>query len=220
MASFAKYLSWGKKSRSEDYISHFDDIPQNDDDYWEIEMENHSEAVLPQVDSEILKDKTNFSYPAREVSTFDNSSSSKNVSINNHVTKPTTSKSNSEAIIETNSTAEDLNIKEILFSRVRHNRYDFVKEALHEDAKQSTITDDKGNTLLHICAQNNLRKMASLVLSYGCSLNAKNKKGLTALDYCAKYAFGDMSVWLIGEGATYGSNSAPTAGSENIRPLR
>ena len=105
---------------------------------------------------------------------------------------------------------------QIIFSRVRHNRFEYVRSAL--DAGVSVrIVDDRGNSLLHVCAQNNLRKMAALVIRAGCPLNLRNKKGFTALDYCVKYSFFDMGDWLMKQGAYHGELFTTVASD---RPLR
>lgn len=98
---------------------------------------------------------------------------------------------------------EELETDQVIFSRVRHNRIEYVRSAF--DAGMSAlIVDDRGNSLLHVCAQNNLRKMAALVIRAGCPLNLRNKKGFTALDYCVKYSFFDMGDWLMTQGAYHG----------------
>lgn len=66
------------------------------------------------------------------------------------------------------------------------------------------MQDQNGNTLMHICAQNNLAKMANLCLHYGCDINAFNKKGRTPLDYCDTYSFTAMGDWLVTMGAENG----------------
>ena len=98
---------------------------------------------------------------------------------------------------------EDGEAEQIIFSRVRHNRFEYVKSALGGGIS-AQVVDDRGNSLLHVCAQNNLRKMAVLVIRAGCSVNLRNKKGFTALDYCVKYSFFDMGDWLMTQGACHG----------------
>ena len=92
---------------------------------------------------------------------------------------------------------------DVIFSRVRHNRFEYVKRAL-EEGMSPRVVDDRGNTLLHICSQNNLRKMATMVIRAGCPLSQRNKKGFTPLDYCVKYSFYDMGDWLTSLGAVRG----------------
>jgi hypothetical protein len=92
---------------------------------------------------------------------------------------------------------------EQLFSKVRHNRIDDVRAILDGEMDVRT-RDSNGNTLLHICAQNNLKKMANLVLDYGADINAENKKGITALDYCDNYHFDKLGDWFVQMGGDNG----------------
>jgi ankyrin repeat protein len=79
---------------------------------------------------------------------------------------------------------------------------EYVESALESGALRGTrVMDSNGNTLLHICAQNNLRKMAALVLSHGCDINALNHKSCSALDYAERYSFTKMADWLRSKGA-------------------
>jgi hypothetical protein len=89
-----------------------------------------------------------------------------------------------------------------LFSKVRHNRIEIVQDILAKGSQRtSRLRDDNGNSLLHVCAQNNLRKMASLVLSFGCEINAVNFKACSALDYAERYSFSKLADWLRSKGA-------------------
>eukprot|EP01034_Spumella_vulgaris_P024583 gene24583-30949_t len=80
-------------------------------------------------------------------------------------------------------------------------------------------TDEYGNTVLHVCAQNNNKKIASLLLEHdrgGSSsplVNACNAKGLTSLDYAEKYGFHKLAAFLASKGATSGTqiSGAPNA---------
>lgn len=92
---------------------------------------------------------------------------------------------------------------EQLFSKVRHNRMDEVKVLLRQGTS-ARLKDSNGNSLLHICAQNNLRKMASLVLEHGADINAENKKGTTPLDYCDNYHFDQLGEWFVQNGGDNG----------------
>jgi ankyrin repeat protein len=59
--------------------------------------------------------------------------------------------------------------------------------------------------MLHVCAQNNLKKMAHLCIKHGCDVNARNKKGMTPLDYCDMLQFQAMAEWLVVMGAENGA---------------
>jgi hypothetical protein len=100
-----------------------------------------------------------------------------------------------------------------VFSRVRHDRRDAVKEALDEGFDPYSV-DENGNTMLHVCAQNNLKKMAAELLRRGCFLNALNKKKLTPLDYCDSLKYDALGEWLISKGAERGPRS------QFVDPLR
>ena len=97
---------------------------------------------------------------------------------------------------------EDEEFITTLFSKVRHNRIETVQDILSQGSRRtSRLRDDNGNSLLHVCAQNNLRKMASLVLSFGCEVNAINYKACSALDYAERYSFSKLADWLRSKGA-------------------
>ena len=59
--------------------------------------------------------------------------------------------------------------------------------------------------MLHICAQNNHRKMAKICLQYNCDVNALNNDGMTPLDVCDKLQFQALGDWLIFMGAEVGA---------------
>lgn len=59
--------------------------------------------------------------------------------------------------------------------------------------------------MLHICAQNNLKKMAKICLHYNCDINALDVDGMTPLDICDKLQFKSMADWLIFMGGENGS---------------
>ena len=64
------------------------------------------------------------------------------------------------------------------------------------------LRDEHGNTVLHVAAQNNLRKMAGGLLAFPwVDVNAVNKKGLTSLDYCDMYNFTAVGDVLVEHGA-------------------
>lgn len=90
---------------------------------------------------------------------------------------------------------------EDVFSKLRHNRLEVVKAILEDGAFNINSIDCNGNTMLHICAQNNHKQMASMILEYGCALNSINNKGLKPLDYCEYYQFDEMHAWLKKKGA-------------------
>jgi hypothetical protein len=98
---------------------------------------------------------------------------------------------------------------EMVFSKTRHNHADVVIAAIQKGFNVNSI-DSYGNTIMHICAQNNHRKLASTLLQRfpQCSVNTENFKGLTPLDYADKYGFQKMSGWLTSAGAVNGGQAA------------
>lgn len=108
---------------------------------------------------------------------------------------------------ETATESEELTKQEVIddvFSKARHNHLEQVFTAIYNGFDLTSI-DRNGNTILHICAQNNRKKIASMVIQYGCNINANNYKNLTALDYCETYQFAKMADWLISKGAVNGN---------------
>jgi hypothetical protein len=102
-----------------------------------------------------------------------------------------------------------------VFSKARHNHMDYILQKITQEHFNTNAKDEYGNTLLHICAQNNHRKLAQLILKHSPNTNVytKNHKGFTALDYCEKYGFLKMYDWLqeCGETARQGERT----GKEN-----
>jgi ankyrin repeat protein len=77
-----------------------------------------------------------------------------------------------------------------------------VRVLLASKIFSSTSMDDKGNTLLIICARNNLRKMAHMLITkFNCPVNVENLDGKTALDYSEKFSFDKFSKLLLSYGA-------------------
>jgi hypothetical protein len=103
-----------------------------------------------------------------------------------------------------------------VFSKARHNHMDYILQKITQEQFNTNAKDEYGNTLLHICAQNNHRKLAQLILKHSPNTNiyTKNHKGFTALDYCEKYGFLKMYDWLqeCGEAARQGERT----GKENV----
>ncbi|CAK4608446.1 unnamed protein product [Aphanomyces euteiches] len=58
-------------------------------------------------------------------------------------------------------------------------------------------SDDHGNTLLILAAQNNLLKVAQFLVSKGANPNHQNKQGQTAGHYAMAYNFFDLGAWLL-----------------------
>lgn len=107
----------------------------------------------------------------------------------------------------TKSRYED-EIIEFVFSKARHDRQDTVLEMLMQDQFHPNSRDVHGNTLLHVCAQNNNRSLANKIVKLcgdTVDVSAKNHKGLTALDYCDKYGHVKFRIWLTGVGGRSGT---------------
>jgi len=110
---------------------------------------------------------------------------------------------------------------EVLFSRVRHNHIQYVLHALEQGFDINAV-DQNGNSIVHICAQNNHRKLMHAIISKHpwVDINRRNKKHCTALDYCEKYGFLKMYDWLVVEGAFHGRELATIAPKRYQNHLR
>lgn len=131
--------------------------------------------------------------PAAEVKPFNSSFSPEN-SNNNYMTEQTEVLPD---VVGVESEGEEDDEQEVvdMFSKVRHNRHEYVEESI-ANGFNVNARDEKGNSLLHICAQNNLKKMAVLIVRNGGRINSKNTKGYTPLDYCNKYGFEKLANWF------------------------
>ena len=58
-------------------------------------------------------------------------------------------------------------MKEYMFSKVRHNHYTVVEQMIQGGSHRLDALDKSGNNLLHVCVQNNLKKMCSLLMKTG-----------------------------------------------------
>jgi len=107
---------------------------------------------------------------------------------------------------EVEEEAEHLEFINTVFSKARHDRQDYVLELLEQGAFAVNCHDSFGNTLLHICAQNNNRRLAAKILKRcpQANINARNYKSFTPLDFSDKYGFAKLSEWLITMGAVHG----------------
>lgn len=89
----------------------------------------------------------------------------------------------------------------MLFSFVRHNRYDALQSLLEQDSILINARDEKRNTLLHIACQNNHKRVAKLLIRSGVELDAQNNRDNTALHYCYTYNFMQLAGILLAKGA-------------------
>ena len=104
-------------------------------------------------------------------------------------------------------------MRDYIFSKVRHNHVEIVQTCIRGQTHDLRACDDKGNSLLHLSCQNNLRKMSMLLLREGGfsgpdQLNKRNHKGMTPLDYCDLYKFEKLGNWLTLQGAERGDAQA------------
>jgi hypothetical protein len=105
----------------------------------------------------------------------------------------------------------------VLFSFIRHNRYEAVESMLAADSELLGIKDDTGNSLLHIAAQNNHRRIAKLLLKLRSDVDGKNQKGNTPLHYCYAYGYSQLAEFLVTVGADEGvQNQAGLVPSEGL----
>jgi hypothetical protein len=97
---------------------------------------------------------------------------------------------------------------DIVFSFVRHNRYDAVEALIQQDRDIVRVSDQRsGNGLLHVACQNNNRRLVKLILKTlqtgdeSKLIDMQNHRGNTALHYCFQYTFTDLADYLISKGA-------------------
>ena len=62
-------------------------------------------------------------------------------------------------------------------------------------------TDEHGNSMLLLAAQNGNRKIAQYLIQKGANMNHQNKNGQTAGHFANAYQFFDLSQWLFANGA-------------------
>lgn len=92
----------------------------------------------------------------------------------------------------------------IVFSFVRHNRYESVESLIQKEVSVLDVRDDSGNNLLHVACQNNNRRMAKLLLRNMKKekMDEKNNRGNTPLHYCYQYQFTQLAEYLVANGAS------------------
>lgn len=102
-------------------------------------------------------------------------------------------------------------------SAVRHGRYEDVEAALCAGFPPN-YADEYGNTLFHIACQNGKRRVAKLVIKYGCNANAQNLRGHTGLHFLFAYGYAEMAEYFISKGADeYIKNSLGNATRAGIK---
>lgn len=87
-----------------------------------------------------------------------------------------------------------------VLSAARHGRYTEVENALAAGFLPN-YADSYGNTLFHIACQNGTRRVAKLVVKYGCDMNLQNSKGNTGLHFLFTYGYPEMAEYFISKGA-------------------
>jgi len=87
-----------------------------------------------------------------------------------------------------------------VLSAARHGRFAEVEDALVAGFS-SNYADSYGNTLFHIACQNGRRRVAKLVVKYGCDMNAQNLKGNTGLHFLFAYGYPEIAEYFIAKGA-------------------
>jgi ankyrin repeat protein len=68
--------------------------------------------------------------------------------------------------------------------------YDKVKFSMNK-------TDEYGNTMLHVAAQNGNVKIAEFLIQKGCNPNHQNKQGNTPGHFAMAYKFYDFATWFF-----------------------
>jgi hypothetical protein len=87
-------------------------------------------------------------------------------------------------------------------SLARHNRYDEMKQLVSTGVVAVSACDIYKNTLLHVAAQNGLKRMAKLFLRNGAEISARNRKGNTPLHFCYLYGYAEtLGAYLETKGA-------------------
>mmetsp|Transcript_55613 Transcript_55613/g.132555 ORF Transcript_55613/g.132555 Transcript_55613/m.132555 type:complete len:1221 (-) Transcript_55613:28-3690(-) len=110
--------------------------------------------------------------------------------------------SNGELIERDDEFADFEKSSSVIFSFVRHNRYEAVEVLIQEDHTiVQRALDEHGNSLLHIACQNKNKRIARLLIKSGLSTNVQNNKGNTPLHYCYQYGFTELAEYLIQNGA-------------------
>lgn len=62
-------------------------------------------------------------------------------------------------------------------------------------------TDEHGNTMLNLAAQNGNLKICKYLMMKGANPNHQNHQGQTAAHFAIAYKFFDLSTWLFENGA-------------------
>ena len=84
------------------------------------------------------------------------------------------------------------NIIKSLFSNCRWNKIDQVLDAIEDNDLSLNVKNEDGSTLVHVVAQNGHFDLAEILCDLGASVNAKDKHGLTPIDYAMKYKYMKM----------------------------
>lgn len=87
-------------------------------------------------------------------------------------------------------------------SLTRHNRYDELKQLVADGMVNCMARDTYKNTLLHVAAQNGLKRMSKLFLRHGAEISCRNQKGNTPLHFCYLYGYANtLGAYLESKGA-------------------
>lgn len=87
-----------------------------------------------------------------------------------------------------------------VMSAARHGRYTEVESALLAGFVPN-YADSYGNTAFHIACQNGQRRIAKLMVKYGCEMNRQNMKGNTGLHFLFAYGYPDIAEYFLKKGA-------------------
>eukprot|EP00924_Labyrinthula_sp_SR-Ha-C_P002385 snap_masked-scaffold_16-processed-gene-2.33-mRNA-1 protein AED:0.63 eAED:0.63 QI:0/-1/0/1/-1/1/1/0/1210 len=86
-------------------------------------------------------------------------------------------------------------VTELETSFVHHERGETIGDILNY------FVDPKGNTLLHIAAQQGNRVVCKFLLGKEMKLNVQNLKGNTVLHFCHMYGFSNLADYFVSKGA-------------------
>lgn len=84
---------------------------------------------------------------------------------------------------------------------IQNNRYKEAEEVIMAHPELVQMSDEHGNTLLTVAAQNNRKRFVKLFLRHGANIDAQNVQGNSSLHYCSAYNFTEIADYLISKGA-------------------
>merc|ERR1719334_1610654 len=90
--------------------------------------------------------------------------------------------------------------KQVLFRCTRHGRYKEVRNMLEKGINPNT-TDEYGNTILLVAAQNGSKRLVKTALRYNGNIDHQNYRGNTAAHYAFAYGYQTLAEYILSKGA-------------------